>query len=274
VLSIKRKTIEALTNLGLIEATNELRGLATIVNPRVLLSNGWYRLRGAPGGLPIPPSRLIYLVAGSYDIASFMRLGGLGARTICDTLSRNGLEITQLGPVLDFGCGCGRVIRHFSARRGVAFHGCDYNARLIHWCSTNLTFARFSTNHLAPPLSFADSTFGLVYALSVFTHLGQDLQAAWLDEMRRVGKPGGHLLITTHGESYLSRLSGEERARFHAAKLVVRREHLAGKNICTAFCSERYVRENLTRGCKVVDFIPQGAKGNPTQDLCLLRFHR
>jgi SAM-dependent methyltransferase len=270
--SIKRQIIKTLTDLGLIQVMNELRGIATLAAPRVIFGNIRYRLKGASDGMPIPPSRLIYLVAGTYDMAWFLELGGLGARAIRNTLARNQLDINAFEAILDLGCGCGRVLRHFSALKGVKIYGCDYNGKLVDWCAKNLTFATFATNQLEPPLPYATNTMDLVYALSVFTHWGQDLQFAWMDEMRRVIKPGGHLLMTTHGASYLPGLDEEERACFHAGQLVVRREHLAGRNICTAFCSDRYVRQYLTRGCEIVDYVPEGAKGNPTQDLYLLRF--
>lgn len=271
-MSIKRKIVKTLTDYGLIQAINELRGIATLAAPRVFFGNLRYGRKGAPDGMPIPPSRLIYLVAGTYDIAWFLTLGGQGARAIRDTLLRNGLDINSFDAILDLGCGCGRVIRHFSALKGTKVYGCDYNGKLVDWCAKNLTFATFATNQLEPPLRYPTNSMDLVYALSVFTHWGQDLQFAWMDEMRRIIKPGGHLLMTTHGASYLSGLDEEERACFHAGQLVVRRQHLAGKNICTAFCSDRYVRQNLSRGCEIVDYVPEGAKGNPTQDLYLLRF--
>src|SRR5947208_884804 len=82
--------------------------------------------------------------------------------------------------------------------------------------------ARSEVNGLAPPLAFDDASFDLVYALSVFTHLTGDLQVAWRDELRRVLRPGGRLLITTHGRSYVPRLDVEERERFESGELVVR----------------------------------------------------
>lgn len=273
-LSLKRRVVVALTGLGLIEVVNEARGLATLAAPRVLVGNARYRMRGRDDGWPIPPSRLIYLVAGTYDIDWFLTLGRRGHQAIIDILGRNEIDINGFEAMLDFGCGCGRVIRHFSQLAGVQVHGCDYNPRLAEWCGKHLTFGEFRTNDLEPPLPYDDHSLDFVYALSVFTHWGQELQFAWIDDMRRVIKPGGYLFMTTHGASYLPGLSDEEKARFNNDEFVVRREHLAGKNICTAFYSEKYVREHLTRGCEVVDFVPEGAKGNPTQDVYLLRFDR
>jgi hypothetical protein len=38
-----------------------------------------------------------------------------------------------------------------------------------------------------------------VYAISIWSHFGESAARAWLDEMRRIVTPGGHLVITVHG---------------------------------------------------------------------------
>ena len=40
----------------------------------------------------------------------------------------------------------------------------------------------------------------MIYGISVMTHLTQGTQFAWLKEIRRVLKPGGICVLTTHGE--------------------------------------------------------------------------
>ena len=271
-MSFKRGLIQTMSNLGLIGAAHEVRGLTSLAKPRTLLSTLRSRIAEAPDGLPIPPPRLTYLVAGTYDVECFLTFGRRGADAILRMLARNGIDINRFGAMLDWGCGSGRVLRYFNDLPSVDVHGCDYNPRLTAWCASELTFAKISTNRLEPPLPYDDATFDFVYALSVFTHFGQDLQFAWIDEMRRVIRPGGDLYFTTHGDSYLPRLEGVERDSYLADELVIRRQHLAGKNICNAYYSRNYVEKNLTRGCTIVDFEPEGAEGNPTQDAYLVRF--
>ena len=171
--------------------------------------------------------------------------------------------------LLDFGCGCGRVIRHWESRSDL--HGCDHDAEAIRWCREHLAFASFERHGLEPPLPYPDQRFGAVTAISVFTHLPEEAQAAWRDELRRVLAPGGLLVLTTHGERYVDRFSDEERARFEAGHLVVRRPAAAGTNLCTAFHPERYVRDVLADGFELLEFRPGGATGTPTQDLAVLR---
>jgi SAM-dependent methyltransferase len=222
-------------------------------------------------GLPVPPAPLRVRVAGTADLDWFVEGGRLGADAVRDALARAGVHLAGLDAMLDFGCGCGRVTRYWADFEGHSVAGSDQDAVAVAWCRENLPFARFETNALAPPLAFASGAFDVVYALSVFTHLTEELGLAWRDELRRVLRPGGHLLLSTHGGHYRDRLDAEEGARFDRGELVVRWESVAGTNLCSAFHPEAYVRDALSEGFEVVDFQPEGARGNPHQDLVLLR---
>ena len=219
-------------------------------------------------GPPLPPRRLMVRVAGTADADWFLRSG----RAAYDAIAAH-VPLAEVESVLDFGCGCGRVTRYWADFAGTA-SGSDVNTKAVDWCRTNLPFARFEVNRLEPPLAFADESFDLVYALSVFTHLTAELQLAWRDELRRVLRPGGRLLMTTHGKSYRPRLDAAERRRFEAGELVVRWSDLPGTNLCSAYHPERYLRDTFAQGFTFVELEPEGARGNPTQDLVLLARER
>jgi SAM-dependent methyltransferase len=101
--------------------------------------------------------------------------------------------------VLDFGCGAGRVLRHFIPEASEAeFWGCDLHRPTIDWLSENLSPPmRFFVNDRRP-LPQPDGYFDLVYALSVFTHITHEW-SDWLLELHRVLRPGGLLLATFMG---------------------------------------------------------------------------
>jgi SAM-dependent methyltransferase len=222
-------------------------------------------------GLPVPPAHLIMRVAGTPDAAWFLESGQLAAQSIRDALKRANAPIESVDSILDFGCGCGRVVRNW-VRLDAHVAGTDLSGAAVDWCRANLPFARFETNGLSPPLAFDDSSFGLAYALSVLTHLPEAIQHDWMDELHRVVRPGGHLLLTTHGERYLERLDDDERRRFRKGELVVRWGEVPGTNLCTTFHPPSWVRERLLpHGFEEVEFVPEGAAGNPYQDLFLLR---
>lgn len=103
--------------------------------------------------------------------------------------------------VLDFGCGAGRVLRHFLPEATASeFWGCDVHRPTIDWLSEALAPPmRFFVND-ERPLPQPDDYFDLVYALSVFTHITYEW-SDWLTELHRVLKPDGLLLATFMGPS-------------------------------------------------------------------------
>ncbi|MHB8469276.1 MAG: class I SAM-dependent methyltransferase [Gaiellaceae bacterium] len=219
----------------------------------------------AVDGPPLPPRRLMVRVAGTADADWFLRSGHAAYDSIAAKV-----PLAELDSVLDFGCGCGRVTRYWHGFGG-SVAGSDLSKRAVDWCRTTLPFARFEVNTLAPPLPFGDESFDLVYALSVFTHLTADLQLKWRDELRRVLRPDGRLILTTHGRSYLQRLEPGERVRFERGELVVRWAEMVGSNLCSAYHPEDYLRGAFAEGFTVVELDAEGALGNPTQDLVLLQ---
>lgn len=240
-------------------------------NFRLLCWNAGYRLTGADDGLPIPPTRLIFLVANSREVSWFLQSSYIGSQSIRHVLQYNGFRMEDLSRILDFGCGCGRIIRKWHALQGPRLYGTDYNPDLIRWCRSKLgDLATFNTNDLNPPLAYEDGMFGFVYAISVFTHLPEDLQLAWMSELTRVLEPSGLLLITTHGESRLYELDSEQQQQFQVGQLVVQGATVAGANTCNAYHPEQYVCDHLVKDLEVVDFVPRGSR-DTDQDIWLLR---
>ena len=232
--------------------------------------NRRYEANIAPDGLPLPPATLRVRVSGTADIESFLDGGQRAAETVRELLAAGGKPIERCRDILDFGCGCGRVLRQWQ-HLTAAVYGTDLNAELVQWCRDQLPFASVSVNSAEPPTSFEDERFDAVYAFSVFTHMPAAVQKRWLDEFRRILRPGGLLIFSTHGSYYLPRLSNEERQRFLDGKLVVRFEAAAGSNLCNAYHPEIFVRGELSPGWDVIAFHPEGAHGNPRQDAWVFR---
>ena len=182
-------------------------------------------------------------------------------------LHRNGLKLTDFKAILDFGCGCGRIIRHLKTVGKV--YGCDCNSEAIKWAKEHLPFAEFSRTHVTHPTAYSDNTFDLIFALSVLTHMPEELEYQWMSEFRRLLRPQGFLILSLHGDTYLERLTSKEKRRFLGGQIVVRGERHAGSNRCATFHPRHYVTENLAQGFHMVDFVPQGLQA--TQDLYLFQ---
>ena len=144
-----------------------------------------------------------FRVIGNRDLNIFI-LGGL---TDFKRLDAAAEELTSSGfagypRILDWGCGCGRIARYTARMAGVALTGCDIDLDNVNWCVAHLAGSFVSTT-VRPPLPFADASFDLVYGVSVFTHMREPLQDAWLAELERVAAPGAVLLMTVHGRTAL-----------------------------------------------------------------------
>ncbi len=224
------------------------------------------------GGLPVPPARLRAQAGPRHaDAGFFLRSGQRHAELIRSLLQEVGSPIEELQAILDWGCGCGRVLRHWSRLPGTRVFGCDINPRMVEWCAEHLRFAEVTVNDISPPLPYPDSTFDLVYAFSVVTHLSENLQHAWIRECFRVLKADGYLVISTLGEYYLSldRLTETERRSFSNGNVVVLYEGSPGTALCSAYHPPDYVRDTLAADFDLVSFHPAADDGR--HDIHLFR---
>ena len=151
----------------------------------------------APDGFPLPPPHL-------HEVGDYVESGRRHFAAMERALASAGFGTDQWGDVLDFGCGSARLTRHLMDHaRSDQVWGVDINAESIAWCEANLSPPlRFAPCSTFPHLPFEDSSFDLVYAGSVFTHISE-LAKTWLLELRRIVRPGGALYLTVQDQAYL-----------------------------------------------------------------------
>lgn len=212
-----------------------------------------------------PPDHLQVRQVGSVWGHRFYPAGRAMFDQVAALFSAAGQPLTDARRVLDFGCGCGRVLRSFAEvhARGEIW-GCDIDGESIDWNQANLAaIARFCTNPTEPPTTFADGFFDAIYSVSVFTHLPEDRQMAWVRELHRILAPGGLLVPSFHGEAYWQRdpaVAAEVQARGFAYRTG---EVTAGLPdfYMVAYHSTEYIAQHWAPWFEVVVHRPQWIDG-------------
>ena len=101
------------------------------------------------------------------------------------------------GPVADLGCGPGAHALAL-ARRGYDVVGVDGSPRMVEGAriraARDKVNASFDVDDVRAPLRFADASLAGVLAILVLQHIPDP--AAFIAEIRRCLRPGGHLLVT------------------------------------------------------------------------------
>ncbi|HEY1792025.1 MAG TPA: methyltransferase domain-containing protein [Opitutaceae bacterium] len=140
-------------------------------------------------------------------------LSGFSTYTkVVAALGRLGRSWGDFGHLLDWGCGCGRVLRYLPAGSMKGLVGADIDKDNISWCSTAFPDARFSEVPLNPPTALPGDHFDFILGVSVFTHLREGPEKLWLRELHRIARKGAILFVTIHGPTAAARSNVSEAA--------------------------------------------------------------
>jgi SAM-dependent methyltransferase len=160
---------------------------------------------------PAAPAHLRKRVSGDENLQIFEGKGRMLAANVFGQLMRVGPYGDDFR-ILDFGVGCGRVIRPlhelclntYLTDGELHWFGSDIDAEAIAWCTSTIeSIGTFVLNSHMPPLPFDDQYFDFVYSISIFTHLPEDMQFAWLSELRRVIRIGSFAVLSTHSTDFI-----------------------------------------------------------------------
>lgn len=219
----------------------------------------------------LPPPVLRMRVAGSADPNVFLHGGLLAFESINAALQSIHRNLDSFSSILDFGCGCGRVLRLFRNLDSARFTGIDVDSDCIEWCSQNFRGSRFLAVKQDQPVDILTASIDLCYGFSVLTHMDRQLQDFWLGEVHRMLAPGGIFLCSTHGPACLPRLTEGESRRFRTGEMVVRFASANTSNLCNSFHPPDALRAQVAGRFDVLGYLPEGALGNAPQDLWILQ---
>jgi ubiquinone/menaquinone biosynthesis C-methylase UbiE len=166
----------------------------------------YYYCHDSRDGLPIPPALNRRRVHGADSESAFLLEGYTTfvkiRELIKDKFKR---DYKDFESILDWGCGCGRMARYFNWIPGVNITGIDIDQGNIDWCRQNLKFGKFLTTDIHPKTQLPDDHFDLLIGISIFSHLKEKEMHEWLDELKRITKPEGILLMSIHSTTTVLR---------------------------------------------------------------------
>jgi ubiquinone/menaquinone biosynthesis C-methylase UbiE len=230
---------------------------------------------GAKSEVPLPPSKLtnraIWMGPRTFD-----KWGYALKRKYDEAVARYSTKPRGEQRLLDWGCGCGRMAKYLA--RECSYTGIDIDREAIEWCRANIKHAAFELQGLEARTAFADDSFDAAIGISIFTHLREDAQFAWLKELARVTAPGGVVAVSVNCATSL-RNAGDppdvvERLRSDGFCDTGVESMLKGvtaddeyyRNI---YHTHGYIRETWSRDFEILDILP-GFVAN-MQDMVFLK---
>jgi len=158
-------------------------------------------------GVPMPrfPDDVLQTNTVGHAGAQPLREAALFFAAVDRYMKRLGRPLGPSTRLLDFGCGWGRILRLFLRDcKAAHLQGVDVDPMLVDVCRSTFPYATFDQVEPLPPTSFADGSFDVITAYSVFSHLAEHASQAWVREFARLLRPGGVMLVTTQRRDFIA----------------------------------------------------------------------
>lgn len=189
-----------------------------------------------------PPDYLMY-ESFQINYESYYKSGLSAAHWLLSILGKyKNLESLK---ILDWGCGPARIIRHLPdiLPETCSVFGTDYNKNSIEWNKKNIKNISFNLNSLEAKLPYQDSYFDIIYGISIFTHLSEELHYTWKNELTRVIRKEGILILSLQGNLFKTILTQSEANDFDKGNLIVRGNVKEGHRTYSAFQPDDFVQK-------------------------------
>ncbi|MDQ3728733.1 MAG: class I SAM-dependent methyltransferase [Actinomycetota bacterium] len=238
---------------------------------------------------PVPP-RAVRASVGQPSRTRYREEGRIVAVELERTLVSIGRPLRTFSSICDLASGPGKVLCRLDLPPAAKVAALDVNQNAIAWLSAHLDAVDARVGEPVPPTSFEESSFDLLFSISLFTHLPEPRQDLWLAEVARLLRPDGVALLTVHGETAYQGFRAGSRPGISAAQLASLRKRVplsqAGfvfeqepspdrrasgidSEWGLAFHCRTYIEEAWSRYLDVVDVLP--AALNFRQDGVIVR---
>jgi ubiquinone/menaquinone biosynthesis C-methylase UbiE len=134
---------------------------------------------------------------GKWDTEAFFRTGEEEVNMVLDYIKKVGLTVDFKSPLLDFGCGVGRLTQAF-ARSFEQCYGVDISSTMIKYAQAYNRYPQrcfYQLNKKEDLKIFQDDFFGFIYTSLVLQHIKPALSTLYLKEYALVLKRGGVAVV-------------------------------------------------------------------------------
>jgi SAM-dependent methyltransferase len=234
-----------------------------------------------PGGIsdvPLPPAKLTQRAIWA-DPRTFDKWGYALKRKFDEALNTHLHGPHAAHRMLDWGCGVGRMAKYLV--KEWAYTGIDIDREAIAWCTENIRGGDFRLQTLQARTGFSADTFDAAIGISIFTHLREEEQFAWLKELSRVVKPTGVVAVSVNCATSLHNADNtvDVQSVLRTKGFCDTGAELSHKGVTSddtyyrnIYHTHDYIRRNWTKAFDVLDILP-GFVGN-MQDMVFLRPRR
>ncbi|MGH8511613.1 MAG: class I SAM-dependent methyltransferase [Gammaproteobacteria bacterium] len=158
---------------------------------------------------PVPPNSSMRKTS-SRSIRHYYISGIQTALPIATTAIRERVALHEKINILDFGCGVGRQLLHFTRHYpNPNYYACDIDDTSIEFVCKEYPQVNAYASRFHPPLKYENNFFDSVYSVSIFSHLSIEDHRPWLNELARITKPGGYCFLTIEGRTALDALASD-----------------------------------------------------------------
>jgi predicted RNA methylase len=231
---------------------------------------------GLRPAFPLPPVELSYRIIRVRNMTTFELWGYSIKRKYEEAVRPHAKADSDKLRLLDWGCGCGRLARFFVD--GYDYHGIDIDREAIAWCRQAIPQGKFEVQSLRAETGFQSGFFDIVIGNSIFTHLREADQFAWLAELQRIAKPDGIVAVSVNCATSLFN-AGNKPAIASALKQrgfcdtgpepILKGVTADDNYYRNIYHTHDYIRETWSRYFSIEKIVP-GFAGN-MQDLVLMR---
>lgn len=183
-----------------------------------------------------------------HPIRDYLSDGWRSMVELMQVLERLDCRLSECRSFLEFASGFGRFTRHLKkALPDGALHVSDVVPGSVDFLRQQFGVEGFYSNTDVQQVALEPSRYEVIFVLSLFSHLPAQTWQLWLEKLFSAVRPGGVLIVSTHGEKSVSNYKVELDANGFAFFTESESQALEGQTYGCTFTSHAYVERAIQK---------------------------